>query len=91
MLVAICYDVVDDNRRLALSKFLDGLADRVQRSVFEGRLDEATLSRLTSRAARIIDPAQDSVRVYPLCARCRRQVTVIGRGTVTPEEPTIVI
>jgi len=91
MLVAICYDVVDDNRRLRLAGLLEGVADRVQRSVFEGRLDDETLARVIRRAAKVIDPTTDSVRVYRLCETCVRRITVIGLGGVAPDEKVIVI
>lgn len=91
MLVTICYDVVDDNRRSRLARYLDGVADRVQQSVFEGRLDDRTLERVVRRAGRLIDPTCDSVRIYRLCETCTRQTIVVGRGGVTPRQEVIVL
>jgi len=91
MLVAICYDVVDDNRRSRLARYLDGVADRVQRSVFEGHLDDRTLARVARRTEQIIDPTCDSVRIYRLCETCAKQTLVIGQGGVTPRPEVVVL
>ena len=87
----ISYDVTDDRRRLRVAKVLEGVADRVQRSVFEGYLDERTLARTIRRLVRIIDAECDSVRIYRLCATCLGQVQTLGSGGIAPEEDTIVL
>lgn len=91
MLVSVCYDVVVDARRLRLARFLDGFGLRVQRSVFEARLDDAACGDLAAGAERIIDPAADGVRVYRLCETCARRVIRLGQGPPSPERQEVII
>jgi len=88
---AIAYDVADDRRRVKLARLLDGVADRVQESVFEGYLDDATLARTIRRVASLIDAEADTVRVYRLCATCRERLRVLGRGEIEKDDETIII
>jgi len=87
----IVYDVVEDRRRRKLAKYLESLGERVQKSVFELYLTPAELERVLKRAKRLIKLDEDSLRVYDLCAACRKKVTSLGVGQVTaPPDVTIV-
>lgn len=77
--VVVAYDIPDNPRRLRLARILWGALDRVQRSVFEGELEEARIVRLEERIARVVRP-EDSVRIYVLCAACQRRIRGIGQG-----------
>jgi CRISPR-associated protein Cas2 len=83
----VSYDVVDDGRRARLSKFLLGHLDRVQKSVFEGEIQESKLEELREGIEKRIDQTEDSVRVYTLCARCEGLTEVIGTGIYIEPEP----
>lgn len=80
MHLVVAYDVIDDGRRTRLAKFLLGYLDRVQKSVFEGEIQEGRFDRMRSGITEIIDQDEDSVRIYHLCARCIGAVDVIGAG-----------
>lgn len=81
----VAYDIPNDNRRLAVANALEDFGDRVQRSVFEVRFEnEDDLELLQARLLREIEPAQDNVRLYPLCDDCRRKVLDLG---LKREEP----
>ncbi len=82
----ISYDVCDDRKRTRLAKYLVGYLDRVQKSVFEGAVDESKLEMLRIGIGQRIDRDADSVRIYTLCARCCRVVEIIGSGTVIDDE-----
>ena len=84
--LVVSYDVVDDYRRMRLSKFLRGYLDRVQKSVFEGVIPERRLEDLRAGVSKRIDQTEDSVRIYPLCVRCRGVVEVIGTGTYLDDD-----
>lgn len=86
MHLVVAYDVIEDRRRVRLAKFLSGYLDRVQKSVFEGKIEEKRLGRMRSGIEEIIDQEEDNVRIYDLCARCAPAVAVIGTGVVV-EEP----
>ncbi len=87
----IVYDVVDDRRRLKVSKALEALGDRAQKSVFEAYLTPAELEKLLRRLEKLVDKKTDGVRVYNLCAACREKARSLGQGALSqPPGVTIV-
>lgn len=69
MLVIICYDVNTETpagrkRLRQVARACEGRGQRVQKSVFECQLDRAGMEELERRLLSIIDPAQDSLRLY---------------------------
>ena len=91
MFYAISYDISDDKRRLKVAKVLKDFGQRVQLSVFEARLEPSELGRLKKRLTPILDQAEDSVRLYPLCGACVPGIEVLGQGLVTQEVDFIII
>jgi CRISPR-associated protein Cas2 len=90
MLYTISYDVVDDRRRLQVSHALLDYGERVQKSVFECNFELERLTQLMERLRSIINDAEDSVRVYPVCGNCKGSIKIIGQGRVT-EDPQVYI
>lgn len=90
MLFIVTYDVVDDQRRVRLAKALKDFGNRVQYSVFECLMGPRELMKMTERIAGIIDHAQDSARIYQLCADCEGKVAIIGTGSRS-EDPDVYI
>lgn len=86
----ISYDVASDRRRRRMEKAVLRYAVRVQYSVFEGWLTDRELQLLLDRAARLLDPATDSLRVYPVCAACLGRVRSVG-AEFQPHPPAEVI
>lgn len=71
MLVIVCYDVNTEDaagrRRLRrVAKACESRGQRVQKSVFECRLDLAGLEALERRLLSIVDLESDSLRLYRL-------------------------
>ncbi len=69
MLVIVCYDVKTDTgagrRRLRrIAKVCEGNGQRVQKSVFECRVDRAGFEALERRLLAEIDLDEDNLRVY---------------------------
>ena len=63
----ILYDI-SDNRRLArVAKLLESYGIRVQYSVFETDADEKVVEHIKKRLAKIMNPAEDTVLILPLC------------------------
>lgn len=91
MFYAISYDICDDHRRLQVAKVLKDFGERVQRSVFEANLQAEELERLKRRVTQHLDPAADSLRIYPLCAACVPRVEILGLGVVTQDPEVIII
>jgi CRISPR-associated protein Cas2 len=91
MFYSICYDVKDDARRLKVAKVLKDYGTRVQLSVFEADLDVRKLDRLKNRVRKVLNDAEDTLRLYPLCATCMSRIEIIGQGVVTQDHEVIVI
>jgi CRISPR-associated protein Cas2 len=77
-LVVVCYDTPSNRRRRRLVRLASDMTDRVQKSVFEGRLTEQQRHLLWARLAAAVHSEEDSLRLYSLCERCRRQSHAIG-------------
>ena len=80
MYVVVCYDVVSDRRRARLLRALKGVLPHVQKSVFEGEIADARLPELRGKILELIDPSEDTVRLYHLCGRCIPATEVLGLG-----------
>lgn len=91
MYVVVSYDIVDDEKRMRLAKFLLNFGRRVQKSVFECRIDDGRFIKMKEGVEKIIDMEKDSVRYYFLCSRCVSAIEISGWGTVTEDEDVIVI
>ena len=91
MLFTISYDIPDDKRRLKIAKILLDYGPRVQFSVFEARLDAEALDRLRKRIKAVLEPAEDSIRIYPHCAACEAGIEIIGQGTISQDPEYIII
>jgi len=91
MFYSICYDIRDDRRRLQVMKVLKDYGERIQFSVFEAILRPEELARLKERVSALLDPAEDTLRLYPLCAACAGRIEILGEGKITQDHEFIVI
>ena len=78
MLYTVAYDITDDNRRAKVAKILQDFGTRVQYSLFECNTDRRAFLRLQHRLQAEIDPAEDTVTFYHLCAVCEKQIYRLG-------------
>ena len=90
MLILVSYDIPDDRRRTRLAHALKDFGERVQYSVFECNLKEEQLNRLRTRVTALIEPKEDSVRIYRLCAECAARLEIQGLGSRT-EDPDVYV
>lgn len=81
MYLVVCYDIVQNRRRSRILRKLRGYLTRVQKSVFEGELSDECLEPLRRMLLEEIDPVEDTVRIFHLCARCVPATEVLGVGT----------
>lgn len=81
VLVWIIYDISEDKVRTKVSKACKryGL-ERVQKSVFLGRLNSNRLDELAEKCNSLIDEDVDSVYLFPFCQDDFRRVKVLGQG-----------
>ena len=88
--VVVANDITTDSRRAEVARVLEGYGQRVQYSVFECRLDGRSHAELSNELRALIDESDDSIRYYPLCARCQTRADIQGRGIIV-DDPSIVI
>ena len=81
VLVWIVYDIVEDKLRNRIAKECKkyGL-ERVQKSVFLGRLEKNRFDEIAEICRDIIDESQDSVYLFPFCQEDFRAIKVLGQG-----------
>ncbi len=78
MLYIVAYDISNDRRRTKVHKALCGFGEWTQYSLFECFLDAKELVQLRAKLDTILNSAEDSVRIYPLCQTCQNQVKTVG-------------
>lgn len=91
MFVLISYDIVDNKRRLKVAKHLENYGNRVQYSVFESFLDEGKLKEMCEVILKIINPEEDSLRIYYLCEGCIKKVKLYGIGEVVRDQDIYIV
>jgi CRISPR-associated protein Cas2 len=95
MLVIVCYDVNTESRagrrRLRrVAKVCEGTGQRVQKSVFECKLDLAGMEDLERRLLREVDLDQDCLRLYRMADTKGCEVREHGRFRATDfDEPLV--
>ena len=85
MFVIVCYDIADECRLRRVAREAENFGTRVQKSVFECRIDDAALAELQQRIAHLIDPLADQVRYYRLCQKDVEAIVFDGPGSVTAD------
>lgn len=83
----VAYDIPSDRRRNKVHRVLSGFGRWTQYSLFELFLSDKELLQLQSRLEKYLNPEKDSVRFYPLCAACLKEVETVGSSP--PEEPKV--
>jgi CRISPR-associated protein Cas2 len=96
MLLIVCYDVSTETsvgrRRLRqVAKACERVGQRVQKSVFECRIDQAQWEDLERRLLDIIDPAQDCLRFYRLTEPVDLHVKEFGKFQAVDFDGPLVI
>lgn len=93
MRYVIAYDIADVRLRERVANLLLGVGLRVQESVFECQLSDASLRDLLERLVRLV-PREGtfSVRLYRVCGQCAAQSWVVGEDPGAPDhEPCIIV
>jgi CRISPR-associated protein Cas2 len=85
----VAYDISSDKRRNKVHKILSGFGAWTQYSLFELFLTDKEYILLQEKLEKVLDAEKDSVRFYPLCAACLKQVETVG--SELPKEPKVFI
>ena len=96
MFVLVTYDVNTESaagrKRLAkIAKICMSKGQRVQNSVFECLLEPADYVKLKSDIGRIIDPVQDSVRLYYMGDNYKQHIELIGTQPINRQDDILVL
>ncbi|MCM1183522.1 MAG: CRISPR-associated endonuclease Cas2 [Roseburia sp.] len=86
--VLIIYDIIDNRKRLKLSKLLSGYGFRIQKSAFEAVIPRKKYNELLERLPAYTS-TEDSIRVYKIIGK--GQVTNFGKKAENESEDIIVI
>jgi len=78
MLYIIAYDIPLDKRRTKVHKLLCGYGNWTQYSLFECWLTKRHLVELRAKLNQILEPREDTVRLYRVCGACVEQAITIG-------------
>ena len=96
MMTLVSYDVstIDKAGRTRLRKVArtcQNYGQRVQNSVFEIDVDYGTFLKLKDKLVKLIDPEQDSLRIYYLGNNWKKRIEHIGaKETYDPEGALII-
>lgn len=74
MLTLIAYDISDPKRLHRVAQVCEDWGMRVQYSVFECRLEADAFERFWQALLEQIEPKQDRIVAYKVCARCAREI-----------------
>lgn len=74
----IAYDIPCDRRRTKVSDLLSAHGVRVNDSVFEVTIKPSRYLMLKDHLQSLIKPKEDSIRIYPLCAKCLLGIETLG-------------
>ena len=96
MLYLIAYDVAtttpEGRRRLRhVARTCEDYGQRVQKSVFECVVGPEQWALLRQALLDIIDPTEDSLRIYPLDGDVRRRIEHVGRKEPIDFEGPLII
>ena len=96
MLILVTYDVscetnVGRNRLRHIAKECLNYGQRVQKSVFECQINAMQMAAFRSRLLQIIEPSEDSLRIYRIIEPIEKNREEIGIITAIDFEDTLII
>jgi CRISPR-associated protein Cas2 len=96
MLYLVAYDVStttpEGRRRLRkVAQACKDYGQRVQKSVFECLVEPQQWLLLKNNLLEIIDPDEDSLRIYPLDENVRRRIEHVGRNEPVDFEGPLIV
>lgn len=96
MLILVAYDVSTETpegqRRLRrVAKVCQDYGQRVQKSVFECKVDEANFEMLQRRLLKEINEQEDNLRFYRLSEPLERNVVEFGKFRAIDFEATLIV
>ena len=91
MYYVISYDISDDKKRTKILKLLKNHGAHVQFSVFECDISIERLTKLVNTMKKTMNPLTDSIRIYSLCDRCKKEIKYAGNAESFLVDSVIII
>ena len=91
MFMVIAYDIADSKRLNRIAKIMEDYGTRVQYSVFEVYADRHVLKQLMVRVMMVMNPEEDSVRIYSLCKDCEGKLEILGDPVYSFEQADVIV
>lgn len=86
----VAYDVTDPRRLARVAKHCEEYGERVQYSIFDCRLRAADFEEFWRDLLALIEPAEDRLVAYRVCAACADHIRAAGTmKTATGHEPDV--
>lgn len=86
MLHVVAYDISSPLRLKRAAKKCEDFGTRIEKSLFECDLGSEDFGRFWDELSGIIDPAEDFLVAYPVCAGCEKAIRTAG-VVRRPEKP----
>ncbi|MBQ7585957.1 MAG: CRISPR-associated endonuclease Cas2 [Desulfovibrionaceae bacterium] len=83
----VIYDISDQKRLNRAANTILDYGIRIQKSVYQVRLNSKSLTALKNKLLNIIEPKEDGVKIFPLCESCAAKRSHVGAKL--EEFPTI--
>lgn len=90
MLRIVAYDIASRKRLRRVAKVCDRFGVRVEKSVFECKLNDAEFRDFWSELGKEIDSDEDALVCYPLCGACESKILLAG-NSVRPSRPISIV
>lgn len=74
----VSYDIVENKKRTRVANILEDFGTRVQKSVFECRLETDKFNEMHGKLKAAMDTKTDSILFYLLCDGCIKQKSHLG-------------
>lgn len=89
MLMIVAYDITDPRRLAKVAKVCEDYGVRVQYSVFECRLEADQFQAFWETIKKRINPEEDRLIAYRICAGCAKDVLTAGTMITTKDNAFI--
>jgi CRISPR-associated protein Cas2 len=74
------YDISDGRRRRKAAAKLEQFGIRIQKSLFQCDVDPSLAEDIKADMRLLINPKEDSLLCFPICAGCFLKVSLLGKG-----------
>ena len=83
----VCYDITEDDVRTSISDICkDAGLQRIQYSVYTGRMSKADLKSIRVRFESVLSDCTGQILILPACSSCLKKRELLSSSTEEEEE-----